>query len=315
MAREVLDYMQPKPGGIYVDATAGRAGHTRSILNAAEDCTVICLDRDPDAVAAIRAMDLGTHVHVVHSPFSKMESALKDLGIDRVTGILFDLGISSPQIDTQNRGFSYSKDGPLDMRMDPSTQKLTAADVVNTFDKDQLANIFYQYGDERRSRKIASVLIAAREKNGPLKNTTELETVLRSVVGFAPGRKSNPIARLFQAIRIYVNNEKIELEHGLHCARKILVAGGILVAISFHSMEDRLIKNFLRTNSGHREGGSRHLPCPENDHLSRSTDPNRRKFFRPLTGHGLRPTRMECELNRRARSAILRAAQRTDLEL
>ncbi len=316
MAREVLDFLKPEPGGIYVDATAGRGGHTRLILDAAEDCTVICLDRDADAITALKAMNLGERVHLAHTQFSKLKHTLRDLGIDQVNGVLVDLGVCSTHLDTPSRGFSYLNTGPLDMRLDQS-QSLTAAEVINTYGKEELANIFYKFGDERRSRRVASALIAARDKQGPITNTTELEAIFRrSVVRAAPGRRGNPVAHLFLAVRIFVNDELSELERGLDSLGRVLATGGNFVALSFHSLEDRIIKNFIKNNSGRREGGSRHLPSsPENIHLVASNNTNRRPIFRQLTGRGLRPTREECALNRRARSAILRAAQRTGVEL
>ena len=307
MREEVLKYLNPKDQGVYLDVTAGRAGHTRDILNAA-DCKVICLDRDPQAIAEIRSLEL-KNVHLFNLPFSRMDEAIESLGIEKVDGVLMDLGVSSPQLDQSERGFSFSHDGPLDMRFDP-TQGQSAADIINTYSQEDLAHIFFTYGEERRSRAVARAIIAAREHR-PITRTTELANIVCSVVKRSPkGGGKNPATRTFQGLRIYTNGELIELERGLQKVTKILAAGGVFVAISFHSLEDRLVKNFLKEPSG-RNSVSRHTPLPED--MTVSTDPSRRKYYTKLTGRPVRPSPIECRSNTRARSGILRAAQRTDL--
>ncbi|MGB0718567.1 MAG: 16S rRNA (cytosine(1402)-N(4))-methyltransferase RsmH [Alphaproteobacteria bacterium] len=301
MVPEVLSLLQPTDGELYIDGTAGRAGHTKEILKAA-DCEVICLDRDPQAIEEIAAMELD-RVKILQTPFSRMDEAIEALGIKKVHGVLLDLGVSSPQLDQANRGFSFSKDGPLDMRMDPTSGK-SAADVVNELGQDELANLIYDFGEERRSRAVARAIAKARELS-PITRTMELADIVRSVVRNAPSVGIDPATRTFQALRIFVNDELGELDRGLEAALKVLAPGGRLVVISFHSLEDRRVKHFIKAKSGRGISVSRHLPQPD--------DLSRRTFLTPLTGRAIKASTEECKLNRRARSALLRGASRTEL--
>ena len=303
MAKEMLHYLTPTSGDVIVDGTAGRAGHTRQILQKA-DCQVICLDRDPDAIAAIRALRLDG-VHLYQTTFSNMDKAIEMLGFDQVDGVLLDLGVSSPQLDCPKRGFSFRHKGPLDMRMNPATGQ-SAADIVNTFSEADLADILYKFGEERRSRAVARAIVAARHQSS-ITRTTELAHIVRSVVRTAPSMGTDPATRTFQALRIFVNDEMGEIDRGLKAALKIMRPGGRLVVISFHSLEDRRVKNFIKEKSGRSKAVSRHLPQPD--------DLSRQKYLSPLTGRGVKASPDECAHNRRARSALLRAARRTDLAL
>lgn len=303
MRDEVLNLLAPQDGEIMLDGTAGRAGHIRAMREAA-DCRVIGLDRDPDAIAEMSAQNLAG-VDLYQSPFSQMEEAIAHFGLSQVDGILLDLGVSSPQLDRAERGFSFTKDGPLDMRMD-TTRGQTAADVVNEFGQEELANLIYEFGEERRSRAVARAILSARQTR-PITRTTELADIVRSVVRKAPSGGIDPATRTFQALRIFVNDELGELDRGLSAALKILRPGGRLVVISFHSLEDRRVKNFIKVQSGRGKSVSRHLPEPD--------DLSRRVYLKPLTGRAITASDEECAINRRARSALLRGACRTDLPL
>lgn len=303
MLPEVLAYLRPQDGETFIDGTAGRAGHTKAILDAA-DTQVIAIDRDADAIAEIKSQKI-EGIHLYQAPFSQLEEAAAHFGFDQVDGILLDLGVSSPQLDRGERGFSFMKEGPLDMRMD-QTRGQTAAHVVNEFDQEELANLIYNFGEERRSRAVARAIVAARA-DAPITRTTELAEIVRSVVRSAPSKGIDPATRTFQALRIFVNDELGELDRGLDAALKILRPGGRLVVISFHSLEDRRVKHFIKEKSGRNANVSRHLPQPD--------DLSRRAFLNPLTGRAVRASDEECSRNRRSRSALLRAAMRTDLPL
>ena len=303
MKDEVLSLLAPQDGEIILDGTAGRAGHIRA-LRAAARCQVIALDRDPDAIAEISAQNL-EGVDLYQAPFSRMAEVIRYFGVEQVDGILLDLGVSSPQVDRAERGFSFIKDGPLDMRMD-STEGQTAADVVNQFGQEELANVIYEFGEERRSRAVARAILSARQKS-PITRTTELADIVRSVVRKAPSGGIDPATRTFQALRIFVNDELGELDRGLSAALQILRPGGRLVVISFHSLEDRRVKNFIKVQSGRGNSVSRHLPEPD--------DLSRQVYLKPLTGRAITASDKECAINRRARSALLRGARRTDLPL
>ncbi|EZP54685.1 MULTISPECIES: 16S rRNA (cytosine(1402)-N(4))-methyltransferase RsmH [Sphingomonas] len=285
---EVVAALAPQPGERIVDATFGAGGYTRAIL--ATGAEVVAFDRDPDAIRAGRAAAL-PGLTLVHSDFSMLEAAL-DAPVDALT---MDIGVSSMQLDQAERGFSFQADGPLDMRM--SQDGPSAADFLNTADEAAIADVLYQYGDEPKSRRVARAIVAAR----PLTRTGELAQVVRKALGHRPHDKKDPATRSFQAIRIHVNRELDELAQGLAAAERVLKPGGRLAIVTFHSLEDRLVKRFLRDRSGKAPGGSRHLPL---------ADSGVAPSFESV-GRGIRAGEAEVARNPRARSATLRTARRT----
>jgi 16S rRNA (cytosine1402-N4)-methyltransferase len=295
---EVIAALAPEPGAVIVDATFGAGGYTRRLLDAG--ATVHAFDRDPDAVAAARswAEALANPPRLVLHPrrFSQMVAALSEAGVARVDGVAMDIGVSSMQLDQADRGFAFALDGPLDMRMEQSGP--SAADFVNTAPEGQIADVLFEYGEERQSRRVARAIVAAR----PLATTGELAQVVRKALGHRPGAPKDPATRSFQAIRIHVNGELDELTAGLSAAEEMLRAGGRLAVVSFHSLEDRIVKQFLREASGALSGASRHLPP--------STATVRPTFSR--VSKAIRPSAEELARNPRARSATLRHAVRTD---
>ncbi|AIT06528.1 16S rRNA methyltransferase [Sphingomonas taxi] len=285
---EVVAALAPAPGERIVDATFGAGGYTRAIL--ATGAQVVAFDRDPDAIAAGRAANI-PGLTLVHSDFSALEAAL-DAPVD---GLTMDIGVSSMQLDQAERGFSFQSDGPLDMRM--SQEGASAADFLNTAEEEAIADILYHYGDEPKSRRVARAIVAAR----PLTRTSELANVVRKALGHRPHDKKDPATRTFQAIRIHVNRELGELADGLAAAERVLKPGGRLAIVTFHSLEDRLVKRFLRDRSGNAPGGSRHLP-----QAAAGIAPS----FEAV-GRAVRAGEAEVARNPRARSATLRTARRT----
>ncbi|WP_254605198.1 16S rRNA (cytosine(1402)-N(4))-methyltransferase RsmH, partial [Sphingomonas bacterium] len=244
---EVVAALAPQPGETMVDATYGAGGYARALL--ARGARVIAFDRDPDAAEAGRTAGLDG-LTMVERPFSEMAEALDQ----PVHGITMDIGVSSMQLDQPERGFSFQGDGPLDMRM--SQAGPSAADFVNTADEERIADVLYHYGDEPKSRRVARAIVAAR----PLTRTGELAAVVRRALGHRPHDKKDPATRVFQAIRIEVNRELGELADGLAAAEAVLKPGGRLAVVTFHSLEDRMVKRFLRDRSGGQPVGSRHAP-------------------------------------------------------
>jgi len=298
---EVLESLSPNDGETYIDGTFGAGGYTCAILKAA-DCRVLALDRDPSAIKNAQSIcaEFADRLTLVEARFGTMDVVRQSQGIDLVDGVVLDVGVSSLQLDDPKRGFSFQSDGPLDMRM--SSEGRTAADVVNATDEETLARIIYVLGEERRSRAIARAIVAARA-TAPLETTRALADVISRVLG---GRKvdgRHPATRTFQALRIYVNDELGELAQGLSAAERCLKPGGRLVAVTFHSLEDRIVKRFLSARSGKKVGRSRHLPVQ-----SIKSQPS---SFRILNPRPLTPSKGELEVNQRARSARLRAAVRT----
>ncbi len=301
---EVIAALAPAPGAVFVDATFGAGGYTRRLLDAG--ATVHAFDRDPDAIAAGQAWPETREdpPRLVLHPrrFSEMVAALAEVGISRVDGIAMDIGVSSMQLDQPARGFAFAVDGPLDMRMEQHGP--SAADFVNLAPEGEIADVLFQYGEERQSRRVARAIVAAR----PLTTTGELAQVVRKALGHNPnykggnGPQKDPATRSFQAIRIHVNAELEELNGGLFAAEALLGAGGRLAVISFHSLEDRIVKQFLRDASGAVASASRHLP---------QLAPKDAPTFAHL-GKALRPSEQEIARNPRSRSATLRAAIRTD---
>ena len=308
LLREVIDALAPRDGAIYVDGTFGAGGYSTAILNAAK-CTVWGIDRDSDAITAGAALvaAFGGRLSLIEGRFGVMDELLGARGVTAVDGIALDLGVSSMQLDQGERGFSFSADGPLDMRMEPNGTGPSAADVVNTMPEAELADIIFRYGDERRSRHVARAIVRTRGER-PIARTGELATIVRKAV--KPGGNKGPsridaATRTFQALRIYVNDEIGEIGRGLDAAERLLAPGGRLAVVSFHSLEDRVVKEFLRVRSGDVPRRSRHVPeAPD-------TAP-RASTFQPLFRGTCRPSRAECAANARARSARMRAAMRSD---
>lgn len=298
LLREAVAALAPRADGIYVDGTFGRGGHTRALL-AAAPCRVVAIDRDPEAVrsGAGLAAEVPDRFTLIEGRLGDLAALLAERGIPAVSGVLFDLGTSSPQLDDPERGFSFRADGPLDMRMGREGE--SAADLVNTASEARLARIIYLYGEERFSRRVARAILAARAK-APITRTAQLANIVRSVVHDTGG--IDPATRTFQALRIAVNDELGELARGLHAAETVLEPGGRLAVIAFHSLEDRLVKDFLRRRSGGGGQVSRHMPV--------SAD-TRAPSFRLLTRKPVPPGEAEVARNPRARSARLRMAERT----
>jgi 16S rRNA (cytosine1402-N4)-methyltransferase len=291
--------LAPVAGARFIDGTFGAGGYARAILDAA-DCEVLALDRDPAAIAAGRGLQAAYRgrLKLAETPFSLMEACAAAIGWDLVDGVVLDLGVSSMQLDEAERGFSFMQDGPLDMRM--SGEGLSAADVVNTFDADKIADILYRFGEERRSRAIAAVIVKEREAQ-PFERTGQLARLAARVLGHRASDPKHPATRTFQALRLYVNDELGELERALGAAERILKPGGRLVVVSFHSLEDRIVKRFLTERSGKRPRTSRHLPAE----MERAEP-----AFELHDRHGIEPADEEIALNPRARSARLRWAVR-----
>jgi 16S rRNA (cytosine1402-N4)-methyltransferase len=301
MVNEVVEALSPRAGALYIDATFGAGGYSRAILDAA-DCTVCGIDRDP--AAARRAQEIERHypgrLTIVIGRFGDMIELLRARGIDKADGIAFDLGVSSMQIDDPARGFSFRADGPLDMRM--GDEGPTAAELVNTLPEQTLADIIFRLGEERRARAVARAIVNARAER-PIARTAELAEIVRRAVGGKPGQGIDPATRSFQALRIYVNDELGELDRGLSAAEVLLNPGGRLAVVSFHSLEDRSVKSFLRSRSGAEPRASRHQPIA----VRNTPQPSFRQLFRGA----LTPGAEEVKANPRARSARLRAAERT----
>lgn len=296
LLEEVIAALAPAPGAVIVDATFGAGGYTRALLDAG--ATVHAFDRDPDAIAAGQAWPECAEQRLVLHPrrFSEMVAALAEAGVARVDGIAMDIGVSSMQLDQAGRGFAFAADGPLDMRMSQSGE--SAADFVNMADEAEIANVIYIYGEEPKSRRIARAIVAAR----PIDTTSKLADVVRKALGHRVGAPKDPATRTFQALRIHINRELDELTAGLEAAERILKPGGRLAVVSFHSLEDRIVKQFLRERSGSTASGSRHLPAMKASRVA--------TFEKPAKA--VRPGAREIEVNPRARSSTLRAAIRTD---
>jgi len=297
---EVVMALALAPDQIVVDGTFGRGGYSKAIL-AAAPVKLVGIDRDPAAIASGAALVSAhpDHLTLIEGKFGEMAALLSSLGIDQVDAVALDIGVSSPQIDDPARGFSFRGDGPLDMRM--GGEGPDAARVVNTMGETELADIIWRYGEERLSRRVAKAIVAARAET-PIERTAALARIVRSCV---PSSKDgiDPATRTFQALRIYVNDELGELARGLSAAERLLKTGGRLAIVSFHSLEDRAIKNFLKARAGAEPTGSRHLP----DMSVRRRDPS----FRLIQRKPIVAGPEELARNPRARSAKLRVAERT----
>ncbi len=300
MLREVLEVLRPRDGGIYVDGTFGAGGYSRALLEAA-DCAVWGVDRDPDAIAAGAALArrYKGRLELIAGRFGDLAALLNSRGVGSSDGIALDIGVSSLQLDRAERGFSFRHDGPLDMRMDKHGE--SAADVTNGRSERELADIIHELGEERRARAVARAIVAAR-RQAPIATTARLAEIVRKTLGGRSAAGIDPATRTFQALRIYVNDELGELERGLAAAEELLRPGGALAVVTFHSLEDRRVKGFLRRRSGRRPQPSRHRPDWPGD-----PQPS----FRLLSADGTTPSPEEVRSNPRARSARLRAAERT----
>jgi 16S rRNA (cytosine1402-N4)-methyltransferase len=302
MLNEVLAALAPADGETYIDGTFGAGGYTTGILDAAR-CVVLAIDQDKTALERGRALKdrFGDRLRLLHGNFENADSLARAAGFDAVDGFVLDLGVSSMQLDQAERGFSFRFDGPLDMRMDQSGGQ-TAADIVNGYDEEDLANIIYRYGDERHSRKVARAVVNARREQ-PFTTTLQLAELVRGVVPKSPKDKIDSATRTFQALRIAVNRELDVLMQALLAAENILRENGRLVVVSFHSLEDALVKQFLMDRTGRQSGGSRYLPESPDSKI----DPT----FAMASARAVFPTEDESRTNPRARSAKLRVAVRT----
>lgn len=302
MLNEVLAALAPQDGEVYVDGTFGAGGYTTAFLKNA-DCRVIAIDRDRTALENGRALQekFGGRLMLLHGRFGDAGTLVREAGFETIDGFVLDVGVSSMQIDQAQRGFSFRFDGPLDMRMDQDGDGPTAADIVNGCEEKELADIIWRFGDERHSRRIARAILRAREEE-PVTTTGRLADIVRSAVPKSKKDGIDPATRTFQALRIYVNDELGELERALAAAEELLAEGGRLVVVSFHSLEDGLVKKFLRERAGQEGRGSRYLPETEAVADSTFTLPHRKP---------VQPSDEEAQTNPRARSARLRVAIRT----
>ncbi|NNC47544.1 MAG: 16S rRNA (cytosine(1402)-N(4))-methyltransferase RsmH [Sphingomonas sp.] len=287
----VVRALSPIEDAVIVDATFGAGGYTKELLGAGAG-RVIGLDRDPAAIEAGRSRVPSDQLDLIQIEFSRMDEAVDD----KVDGVVLDIGVSSMQIDEADRGFSFREDGPLDMRMSQAGE--TAADFLNQADEAEIARVIKTYGEEPRARRVAGAIVRAR----PLTRTSELADVVRKALGHHPGMKTDPATRTFQAIRIHLNAELDELEAGLRAAERILKPGGRLAVVTFHSLEDRIVKRFLQARSGNLPRGSRHRPA-----ATPGPTPSFEQVAKPVS-----PDEDELARNPRARSARLRSAVRTE---
>jgi 16S rRNA (cytosine1402-N4)-methyltransferase len=311
LLREVMTLLAPEAGGLFVDCTVGAGGHTEAILQASGEARVVGVDRDEDAIetAGVRLSQFGERFQAVHADFKSIKDVLSRIGVDQVDGILADLGISALQLERAERGFSFQQEGPLDMRMD-RRQSLTAADLVNRRSEKELADIVYRYGEEPLARQIARAIVRERAR-WPIETTTQLA---RIVLGAYRGKRGriHPATRTFQALRIAVNDELKGLDRFVGDAIDVLNVGGRLVMLTFHSLEDRILKQAFRLNAGQCE-----CPFPLTQletELSvagcRRCGAKRRVEI--LTLKPVRPTEAEVTMNPRARSAKLRACRKIE---
>lgn len=300
MAEEAIAALSPRDGGVYVDATFGAGGYTRAILGTAA-AAVYGFDRDPTAIARARdwAQAYADRLTLIGRPFAEMEEGLAQCGVAAVDGVIFDLGVSSMQLDEAERGFSFRRDGPLRMRMDQA--RPDASDVVNKGEAADLATIFKAYGEERHAGRIARAIVAER-RNAPIKTTGRLAEIIAGVSPVSPQSRIHPATRVFQALRIFVNDELGQLVRALLAAERLLRPAGRLVVVTFHSLEDRIVKRFLQNRAGLEAGPSRHAPVAAQEAPT----------FRLLFDKARAASEAEIAENPRARSAKLRAAVRLD---
>jgi len=297
---EVVEAVAPTAGEVVVDATFGAGGYSKAFVDAGAE--VIAFDRDPTARRFAAPLEASGRFHLVGRRFSELEDGLAELGREHCDAVAFDIGVSSMQLNEAERGFSLIRDGPLDMRMGADGQ--TAADLVNTAETADLARIFWLYGEEKKSRHIANVLVRRRAEQAFTRTLDLAETVERALGG-RRGAPTHPATRVFQALRIAVNEELAELEAGLEAAERVLRPGGRLAVVTFHSLEDRIVKSFFTERAGRTPAGSRHLPP-----AAKGPEPTFDLLFKSARA----PSEAETAANPRARSAKLRAAVRTSAE-
>ncbi|UAB79155.1 16S rRNA (cytosine(1402)-N(4))-methyltransferase RsmH [Erythrobacter sp. SCSIO 43205] len=297
---EVVASLSPQPGMTIIDATFGAGGYSRAMLE--RGARVYGFDRDPNAIRDGQAMvaeylagQNGGELSLHQERFSQMREEMERIGVPQVDAVVMDIGVSSMQLDQEERGFSFQSDGPLDMRMSQAGE--SAADFLNTADEAAIADVLYHYGEERQSRRVARAIVAAR----PLETTGDFARVVRRALGHKPHDKKDPATRSFQAVRIHVNDELGELRAGLKAAELLLKEGGVLAVVSFHSLEDRVVKRFFKEASGAGKAVSRHLP---------GEIPGPAPTFTKVS-KAIRPSEAEIERNPRARSSTLRHAVRT----
>ena len=302
LRNEIVEIIGSAGSGLVIDATVGMGGHSEAILDAMPETQILGIDQDAEAVklATKRLERFVDRVNIVNGNFAEIKEIVASEGLERPVAVFADLGISSLQVDSVNRGFSFRFDAPLDMRMDQVSDKPTAADLLAGLDEFELARIIYEYGEERNSRKIARWIVEKRKEGNPIKRTTELAELVRRATPASRRRDIHPATRTFQALRIAVNNELAILERFLIDSVELLADGGILAIISFHSLEDRIVKNEFRRMSGH-------CFCPPR--IPRCAC-NASNIVEILTKKPIRPTENEIAVNPRSRSARLRACRK-----
>ena len=299
LLNEVIRTINPQSGKLYFDATFGWGGYTKKLLDSCA-CEVIAIDQDPKVKSRAKEFkrEYGTRFNFIESKFSEICSVLKKLNTKKVDGFMFDIGVSSMQLDNPQRGFSFNKEGPLDMRMGNS--ELTAEEFINSVSEDELADIIYNYGDERKSRRIAKLIVEHRKIN-PIKTTLHLADIVLKANPKKNNHKKHPATKTFQAIRIYLNDEFNELFAGLTNAEQALSEDGKICVVTFHSSEDKIVKNYFYKSSGMDYSSYKNLPVETNDSEA-SLIPGKK---------AIKPSKEEIETNIRARSAKLRYATRT----
>ena len=303
LLNETIGFLQPEQGGLFVDGTLGLGGHSEAILAASPDTSVIGLDRDREALrwATKRLARFGSRFRAVHADFREIGRVLEEASVKLVRGVLVDLGVSSLQFDSETRGFSFRHDAPLDMRMNrEGDDEATAAELLATLPEEEIARIIYEYGEERHSRRIARWIVERRERGEPVTTTKELADLVSRAVKTGKKERIHPATRTFQALRIAVNRELEGLDEFIETSIDVLEEGGRFCAISFHSLEDRIVKRSLRRLSGHCECDRRVPVCTC----------GARRAVEILTRRPIAPSELEVEENPRARSAKLRACRR-----
>jgi len=302
LLRETVEMLAPEPGGIYMDCTLGLGGHAETLLETAENTRLIGIDQDREAIrlASQRLASFGDRVEIFHANFADVKAVLKKAGVQKVNGVLADLGVSSLQFDSAARGFSFRFDAPLDMRMDAESDDETAAELLERLSETEIADLIYRYGEERLSRRIARRIVWKREIGEPVRTTRELAETVEKAVGRKPKEKIHPATRTFQALRIVVNDELAAVEKTLPQAVASLKSGGRCAVISFHSLEDRIVKDYFREQS-------KELINPPYEKIY---EQERKAVVKLINKKPITPTEEEMKENPRARSAKLRVVEK-----